>query len=194
MQRQQGFTLLELLVVMVLMAVLSAAAMSTLNFSAGDEVVETEARRIGALVSLAAEEALLTGREIGMELDQQQLRFWYFDDLQRRWLPLDQDGGPFRNRTLPGTIDADLTLEGRPVVLQNASGDEDEEKADDEEDTAKDSSGDVRTAEEQPEPQVLMFSSGQMTAFTLVLEDAELDAAWRIEADLLGRVTVEVVE
>ncbi|MDX1443654.1 MAG: prepilin-type N-terminal cleavage/methylation domain-containing protein, partial [Gammaproteobacteria bacterium] len=65
---RQGFTLIELLVVMVLMALLSAAALTTLNFAAGDEDIETEARRIGALVSLAAEEALLTGREIGLEL------------------------------------------------------------------------------------------------------------------------------
>ena len=191
MRRQRGFTLLELLVVMVLMAIMSAAAISTLNFSIGDEDIETEARRIGALVSLAAEEALLTGREIGMELDQRQLRFWYFDDLQQQWLPLDQEGGPFRNRTLPDGIETDLVLEGRPVTLRRSDANDDESNK-----TSQDTMPGQQAAlrDEQPEPQVLMFSSGQMTAFTFLLEDVALDAEWRVEADLLGRVTVEAVQ
>lgn len=172
-RREQGFTLIELLVVMVLMALLSAAAISTLRFSFGDDDIETEARRIGALVNLAAEEALLTGREIGMELDQRQISFWEFEPFEQRWLALGQDDGPFRSRTLPDGIETDLVLEGQPVVLGEDGEDDDDD---------------------QPEPQVLMFSSGQMTPFTLLLEDRDIDAEWRIEADLLGRVTVEAVE
>lgn len=188
--RRQGFTLIELLVVLVLMAVLSAAAISTLQFSFGEEDVETEARRIGALVSLAAEEALLTGREIGMEIDGREIRFWYFDDIQQRWLPLGQEDGPFRDRRLPEAIDTDLILEGRPITLAAAESNDEEE---DDDSTAGDTANAVDLGD-QPEPQVLMFSSGQVTPFTMFLEDAELGTEWRIEVDLLGRVDVEAVE
>ena len=76
-------------------------------------------------------------------------------------------------------------LEGRPVSLNTTSTDEVDDAA-----KEADESMDI----EQPEPQVIMFSSGQMTAFTLLLEDRDLDAEWRIEADLLGRVEVEAIE
>lgn len=181
MRRADGFTLIELLVVMVLMAILSAAAIGTISFTFGDEEAETEARRIAALVSLAAEEALLTGREIGMQLEDESLSFWFYDDVEQRWLPLETDG-PFRRRTLPETLRSELVLEGRQVLLE--TGDEDEQEGDGE------SMNDI----EQPEPQVLMFSSGQVTPFSLLLESETAEQAWRIETDLLGRVKVEAVE
>lgn len=170
---QRGFTLIELLVVMILMAVLSAAAISTLSFSFGEQDVETEARRLAALLGLASEEALLTGREIGLELNDQQLGFYFFDDLEQRWLSFEQDG-PFRQRQLPESITPVLVLEGQPATLA-AADDADED-------------------DDQPEPQILMFSSGQMTPFTLTLESGDTEQRWHLEADLLGRIEVKVEE
>lgn len=170
--RIRGFTLLEILVVMVLMAVLSAAAMTTLNYAFRGDDAETEARRIAALTALAAEEALLTGREYGLRIEDDALRFFIYDDDTRQWQPLDEDD-TFRARPVPDTLDLDLVLEGQAVMLGGESADE----ADD-------------AAEGAEPPQLMFFSSGQITPFTLTVAE-DNGRAWIVTGDLLGRLEIE---
>lgn len=172
--RPCGFTLLELLVVVVLIAILTAAAISTLNFVASDADAETEARRVAALASLAAEEALLTGREYGLRLDDDEIVFLLFDELTGQWQSLAEDD-TFRPRPVPESLDFDLVIEGQEIKLGNQSGDETGE-----------------TDEDVPEPPQIMFlSSGEITPFTLTISTQDMDAeTWTVEGDLLGRMEV----
>lgn len=179
MPRMRGFTLLELLVVMVLIAILTAAALSTINFIARDADAETEARRVTALATLAAEEALLTGREYGMRLDDEEIVFLLFDELSGQWQPLAEDD-TFHPRPVPETLDFNLVLEGQSIVLGNESpGNESpDDNAQDDEDAP------------QP-PQVIFLSSGEITPFTLTISSQDGDdGAWTVEGDLLGRMKV----
>ena len=176
--RVRGFTLLELLVVVVLIAILTAAAISTLNFVATDADAETEARRVGALASLAAEEALLTGREYGLRLDDEEIVFLLFDDLTGQWQSLAEDD-TFHPRPVPESLDFDLVIEGQEIKLGN---------------DAADDSGE--TDEDLPEPPQIMFlSSGEITPFTLTISTQDMDAeTWTVEGDLLGRMEVTGVQ
>jgi len=174
---ERGFTLLEILIVVVLVAIVTAAAVNTINFVVDEADAKTEAQRIAALATLAAEEAVLTGREYGLRIDDETLEFLLFDDLTRQWQPL-ADDRIFHSRPIPESIRLELVLEGQAVML----GGETEGSTTPSEDE-----------EESVEPPQLMFlSSGEITPFTLTVAEREPDGdTWTVEGDLLGRMTTE---
>ncbi|MCB1686765.1 MAG: hypothetical protein KDI31_19845, partial [Pseudomonadales bacterium] len=49
--------------------------------------------------------------------------------------------------------------------------------------------GEIPFAEEQDLPQILLFSSGEITPFSLYLEPGERAPAWLVASDGLSRVT-----
>lgn len=177
---ERGFTLLEILIVMVLIAIVTAAAINIINFTIRDADAETEAKRFAALASLAAEQALLTGREYGVRLDEDTMRFFVFEDENGQWLPLDEDN-TFRPRPLPAALDFDLVLEGQEVVLGGTADEEEQDQAVGGED-------DSDTQLEQP--QLMFLSSGEITPFTLTVSETDGEETWVVEGDLLGRMEV----
>lgn len=164
-RHDRGFTLLELLVVMVMMAVISAAAISSLNYAFSDDTAKHEADRLAALIGLAAEEALLSGREIGLEFTDREYAFYRFDDRLGRWDAAEADG-PFRARELDDHLAISLQLDDQPVLLTDPEN-------------------------EGPQPQIILYSSGEATAFELEIEDLRDQARWQLTGDLLGRVEKE---
>ena len=159
---------------MVLMTVLTAAAMTTINYIIRDDDAKTEGRRIAALIRLASEEALLTGRELGLRIDAEQLRFYVFEDETGRWLVLDADD-TFRPRPIPEHLDLDLVLEGQAVQLAAAA-------------SAPEGEDDVMYTA----PQLMFLSSGEATPFTLTIREPGAES-WVLEGDLLGRVSLEAL-
>ena len=174
---ERGFTLLEILIVVVLVAILTAAAINTINFVADEADAKTEAQRIAALATLAAEEAVLTGREYGLRIDDETLEFLLFDDLTRQWQPL-ADDRIFHPRPIPESIRLELVLEGQAVMLGGE---------------AEDTTMPAEDEDEAVEPPQLMFlSSGEITPFTLTVAERGPDGdTWTVEGDLLGRMTTE---
>ena len=61
----RGFTLLELLVVLVILAVIAATAVLSVGTLGSDDQIDREARRLVALLQLATEESLFSGRDLG---------------------------------------------------------------------------------------------------------------------------------
>ena len=69
-----GFTLLELLVVLVIAGIMLGAI--ALNAVPGDrQVVQSEAQRVALLLQLARDEAIVRNRPIAFEADQDRYRF-----------------------------------------------------------------------------------------------------------------------
>lgn len=174
---ERGFTLLEILIVVVLVAILTAAAINTINFVVDEADAKTEAQRIAALATLAAEEAVLTGREYGLRIGDETLEFLLFDDLTREWQPL-ADDRIFHPRPIPESIRLELVLEGQAVMLGGE---------------AEDTTMPAEDEDEAVEPPQLMFlSSGEITPFTLTVAERGPDGdTWTVEGDLLGRMTTE---
>ncbi|MGB7480546.1 MAG: GspH/FimT family pseudopilin [Burkholderiaceae bacterium] len=86
--RQRGFTLLELLVVLVIVG-LTLGAVSFNAVSSPHQVLQNEAQRIALLMQLARDEAIVRNRPIAFEAAGDGYRFVMRDG--NAWKPVDQD-------------------------------------------------------------------------------------------------------
>ena len=172
----RGFSLLELLVVFTIIGILLALATLSVNLVGEDENLEKTARRTHALMALATEEALLQGRDFGIEFMSNGFRFVEYDPFLNTWVEIICDE-TLRMRQLPEDAEFDLWIEGQPVLL------------DDEPAAFDDPEDDDRPADiETYAPHVLVFSSGDMTPFELHVLRRDLDQSIRLESNLLGDI------
>jgi general secretion pathway protein H len=67
-RRATGFTLLEILVVMFIVGIIVGFAVLSADGRAGEDRLQHEAERLKALLDIAAEDAIVYGVEIGLDL------------------------------------------------------------------------------------------------------------------------------
>ncbi len=169
--RRSGFTLIELLVVIVIIVVVSAVVVLSTGLLGGPErVLAQEARRLEALIELAEDEALMQGRDFGLEFLQRGYRFVEHDPLSREWFEIANDE-LLRPRQLEEGLALELFLEDRPVELRAQAADIGDGERDDEEDDdgRNDRTRNDRRDRDDYAPHVLILSSGDVTPFNLVI-------------------------
>lgn len=174
--RQSGFTLLEILVVVFIIGVLTGTAILSLGVLDDDRDVQREADRAVALFGLVLDEAMLQGREFGIEFTRAGYRFVEYDVLGDRWaeVPLDD---LLRTHALPEQMEFQLFVEGQRIELADTPAN----FTVDEDDDASRAFG-----IEQYAPHVFVFSSGDMTPFELHLVRFSDNARIAFQIDLLG--------
>jgi general secretion pathway protein H len=112
--RRSGFTLIELLVVLVIGAMLTSMVAMSVASNPGRDL-RFEAERLGALLSLAREEAQVRGGAIRFEANDKGYRFVAL--LDREWQPIPNEPD-LRERAWqePTEVKIERVVEGRPVV------------------------------------------------------------------------------
>jgi general secretion pathway protein H len=140
-----GFTLVEILVVVVIIAVLAAGMVLSVTLTGRDRELETESDRLQALFTYAREQAELQTREYGVMFQDDGYEFLTYDTRRAAWRTVFEDDA-LSARHLPDGLGVKLIVEGRPVVLTRPK-------------DAKDKT-----------PQVMIFSNGDLTAFGATLE------------------------
>jgi general secretion pathway protein H len=175
---QPGFTLIELLVVIVVIGIIVSIGMLSLGVLGDDRQLRREAFRIGSLLEVAQDEAVMQGREFGLEVMLTSYRFVEFDPFQRLWAEVQTDD-VFRARQLPEGIEFDLLLEDKSVLLEI-----------DAEDLSDPDAKDNSNSRDEFAPHILIFSSGDSTPFQLRILDRERDYSVILTGDLVGSIEV----
>jgi general secretion pathway protein H len=111
-----GFTLIEVLVVIVILALLAATVTLTLLGSGGDRELTRDAERLRALVAYACERSELSGRPLGVTLVRTGYLFSELDE--DGWHRLKDDELRERHWTLP--LQATLARDGIGVEIGTA--------------------------------------------------------------------------
>lgn len=178
----RAFTLIEILVVVSIIAVVMSIAVLSLGVLGDDRTLREEGRRVVALVQVAQDEAVMQGREFGIEFMTGGYRFVEFDPLLNTWSELIGDD-TLRLRQLPEEMEFELWIEGQRVLLET-------EPARTE---PPDESSAVSVAEKYA-PHILVFSSGDMTPFELRVQRQDLDQLIILESNLLGDIKIQDAE
>jgi general secretion pathway protein H len=169
--RCKGFTLVEIMVVVVIMAVVISLAVLSIGATGRDSQLDEESRRIEGLVGLLHERALFEGRDFGLRIEPTGYEFVVYEPNRDRWLTLDQEG-EFRHRELPKGVIFQLELDSQVVVLKPV-----------ERNLASDS--------DPPRPQVAIAASGEGTPFRLTLEREATRARASVDGDAFGKTSRE---
>lgn len=159
---RRGFTLLEVMAVLVIIGILMTFVSLTAGGDRRAEQIQREAQRLAALLQMASEEAVMRSEQLALRVGKHDYAFMILQNNQ--WQPLDDDR-PLHPRELPDEIELDLELEDNPPP--------------------------GLTSEEAEAPQVFLLSSGEMTPFVLTLSMPDSDVRYSIKATLLGRLELE---
>lgn len=168
--RSKGFTLVEILVVVVIMAIVISLAVLSVHTTGRDTQLDEESRRIEGLIGLLHERALLEGRDFGLRIEPAAYEFVVYEPRSDRWLTLDQEH-EFRHRDLPKGLTFQLQLDSQIVVIKAI---------------------DRNLASDQPPPapQVAIAASGEGTPFRLTLMRQGTQAQASVDGDALGKVSL----
>lgn len=173
---QRGFTLLEILAVVVIVAIVVSLAGLRLSARAVDERLAKEAERLQVLLQLAADEAVVQGQEIGVLVASDGYAFYHLE--KTGWASYEE--GPLRERELPSGMTLHLSqeaaagVEAFSIPLPEDEGGEKKDKA--------------------PAPQILLLSSGELTPFVLRLRLAGHPAYFQSEGRITGTIETRRID
>ncbi|MDH3980262.1 MAG: type II secretion system minor pseudopilin GspH [Gammaproteobacteria bacterium] len=165
--RAAGFTLLELMVVMVLIGIIFSFAMLSMGGDDLAELMEQEARRLETLLSLASDEAVIRGDELAMRFEEGGYEFMVL--AADGWRAADD--GLLKSYRLPDGIELQLDVSGDLPVL-----------------------GEQSEQDSTQTPQIFILSSGEMTPFSVTFNSRNSTSQFHLTTTVLGTVSWEVEE
>jgi len=171
--KDKGFSLLELLVVIVIISILFTFTTLAIRGTSPEERLLTEALILDRLLQLALEEAILKGEEYGVEFKPGSYRFLLY--VENTWQPLDEDK-LLRERQLPENMEFELEIEQIDVLIEDSNQTDEED-------------------EEKPDPQVFLLSSGEITPeFSVRLVMPGVETSYIVSGTINGEHQAEISE
>jgi general secretion pathway protein H len=158
-----GFTLLEVMVVLVLIGIIFTFAVLSVSRGDLDEAMKRETRRLATLIGLANDEAVIRGQEFAIHFSETGYDFLV---LQLEGWQTPRDDSLLKSYELPKGMRVRIEVEGDPPGL----GKQDKKK------------------EKTDTPQVYLLSSGEMTPFSATFEAQGARVRYHLTASMLGKL------
>ena len=184
MNKQHGFTLIEILLVLVLLSLTAVAVITTLPSSKND-LSKKYAQSLFQRIQLMNEEAVLAGKDFGLRVNEQKSQYVLLSLNQEGWQPLELKQIPSETKLEDG-----LSLQ---LELGGGAWQEDERLFEPsslfEEDRFAEENNQKK---EVKPPQIFILSSSEITPFTLSFYPSDGDAfndGWRV----IGKDTGEII-
>lgn len=162
--RMAGFTLMEIMVVVIIIGVMIAIATLSTTLLGRDSESQDQVRRLWAVLQQAREEAELQSLDTGVFVTATGYEFLHFDARRNLWVPIENDK-LYATRELPEGLRFRMWLESRQIVMKPDAVDREDKDA----------------ARKWP-PQIIVLSSGEITPFELHVERDGAQAIWRVVA------------
>lgn len=138
-------------------------SMMALSISPNTPSAQRESRRFLQVLEAAREQAVLFNQDLGVELTGNSYQVLHWQAQQ--WWSLETP--IFSEYRLPGNLSQTLWLNG--LAYENVLGDSD-----------------------KPQPQILLFATGEVTPFGWTLNDPAENDQWRLSANPLGVFDLEL--
>ncbi|WP_194438182.1 type II secretion system minor pseudopilin GspH [Vibrio fluminensis] len=182
MPKSKGFTLLEVLLVVALLAVTVTTVVFALPDNQRDEAKQ-QASALWHRLQLLNEEALLSGRDFGLRVDEKKATYYLQQLEEKGWQKLSLDRIPYESKlqegvavkfTLGGSVWQDQERLFEPTSLFD-----------------EDMFAEFEEKKQLPQPQVFFMSSGEITPFSIAIypSDADIEqSAWQVVAKENGQI------
>lgn len=201
---QSGFTLLEIMVVVGLIALLSAVVVSQGNWTSDDRQLEQESARLKDTLALLNERSLFSGQLLALRLRHDGWEPLAYDITAADFLPIEDTA--LKPRRIPPALElvwqldeladeeqASLSQVAETLVKKDTSLDLGEDvvgEGDEEREQQRARNDESEEEEEKEFPQVFFFPSGEVSPVTLTMQsqdDLEYMQRWQISA--LGQIS-----
>jgi general secretion pathway protein H len=154
---QSGFSLLELMVVLMIIGILITYGVISLNLGDRQAKVEEEVQRIRGVLELAQEEAVLKHRELALRFERDAYTFASLEE--GKWVDFDKDR-EFKTYTLPEDMHFYVEVKDGSLPLADSKG--------------------------ATQAMIYILSSGEVTPFDLTVEASD-GSRYSLATDFLGR-------
>lgn len=158
MKHTAGFTLIEILVVLVIVSIMTGVVVARIPSFSSTGDLTTAADRLKLLLDMASTDALLEAREFGFKPGHKGYEFYLYDEVAQKWVK--QEDPPYEARELPDGVQLDVKVEDNDLKL----GGDDAKKM----------------------PPIMILSSGETTPFELTLSMPGKGVSRTLESDGFG--------
>lgn len=174
--RASGFTLLELLVVLIIVSVLFSFLTLSIRTNSPEDLIKQEAHKLNRLLQLALEQAVLRNTEYGLKFSNRGYQFLQLNE-EGFWQAVDADK-LLRKRELPFEMEIELAIEQIDVVIGE---------------TDKGSEDNNEQTEKKLQPQVFLLSSEEITPeFSARFIIPGVETSYIVKATIDGKHTATI--
>ncbi|MFZ5755713.1 MAG: prepilin-type N-terminal cleavage/methylation domain-containing protein [Pseudomonadota bacterium] len=184
---QRGFTLLEIMIVVVIVAILAAVVGP--NLFAGNnrgKDFEREADMLAARVRVAQDDAMLYGHEYGIVFSETGYRFVVWEASKNRFVSASGPDYAWTLRDLEHEVRISTSPDGKDPILVTPSPSPSPSPEEEQDAAAADAAASPEEKEPDWQPSVFVLSSGEVTPFTALFSAEGEDTALELRIDALG--------